>query len=633
VDIAPTSGNYTAPVNVSITAKGGEGALTIRYTTDGTDPSVSSPIYTRSLTFASKTTVKARAFDENGHVSAMQGQVHTFVPQNNSVTQSPTCNIPPTVTAAPNAGNYPTYPINITLTASNFNTPVAMYYTTDGSTPTTNSTRYNTAFSLGTDGVAKTVKVLAVDNIAQTSITAFDYTFNPAPDIWVYFKRPTNWGTNIKIHHWNSVPTGVYTPTTWPGVAMTPVCGDWYSFKFVGISATNLIFNDGAGNQTGDLSRTVTGYYDNGWLTTTPTITGTPSVSASPLGSTSGSAIAVTLTGVSCSGNATIYYTTDGSTPTTASSSGINTVNLNITQTTTVKFFVTDGTGATSAIQTQVYTITSLQNITIYCKKPTTWGTTVKLHYFNVSPNTNYPNTTWPGVTMTDDGGGWYKFTFNQIASTNFVINNNASPQTADLFRNTTGWYDLSVTPAVWYNTDPRIIPVELVDFKGIFNKNKRQVELNWQTASESNNVGFNIERSVNGFNFNNIGFVKGNGTTGTPQYYGFNDANFADNTINYYRLRQIDTDNKATLSKTIAIATDAVKSLKVYPTLVVNGFLNVLSSENSGNTEGSSFAIYNLMGQALMHGKIANPIDVSALPQGVFILKIGTQQAKFIKQ
>jgi hypothetical protein len=38
-------------------------------------------------------------------------------------------------------------------------------------------------------------------------------------------------------------------------------------------------------------------------------------------------------------------------------------------------------------------------------------------------------------------------------------------------------------------------------------------------------------------------------------------------------------------------------------------------------------------MGQALMRGKAVNPIDISALPQGVFVLKIGTEQAKFIKQ
>ena len=619
VVVTPTSGNFYDPISVTMSANTGLAPYTIYYTTDGTDPSVSSPIYTNPIAITSQSTIKALAKDANNQLSLIETRTYTFIIP------------PPTVTASPDEGNYPSYPINVNLTANSPRMPVNLYFTTDGTTPTPSSNLYASPINLGANGVAKTLKILAIDNLGQSSITTLNYTFEAIPDIIVYFKRPANWGTNIKIHYWNSVPTGVYTPTNWPGVAMTPVCGDWYKFKFTGITSTNLIFNDGSGNQTADLSRTTTGYYDNAWLTTTPTITGTPSVSATPAGpQTSGSAIAVTLTGTTCSGNAIIYYTTNGSTPTTASMSAIDAVNLNITQTTTLKFFTVDGSGASSAIQTHVYTITALKDISIYFKKPTSWGTTVKIHYFNVLPNTNYPNTTWSGVVMTDEGGGWYKFTFNQILSTNFVINGNATPQTADLFRNATGWYDYTVSPAVWYNSDPRVIPVELVNFQGVYNKNKREIELNWQTASEANNVGFEIERVSNGFDFKKIGFVKGFGTTATPQYYTFNDAYFGQNTVNYYRLRQLDTDNKATYSKTIAVAIKDEKTLKVYPTIVKNGILNVLNGEN---TEGSSFSIYNIFGQEIQRGKIGNSIDVSALPQGIFILKVGTEQAKFVKE
>jgi glycosidase len=604
--INPASGNFYDPISVTLSANTGTAPYTIYYTTNGTDPSVSSPIYSVPITISTATTVKALAKDANNMLSAIAASAYTFVIS------------PPSVTASPDAGNYPSYPINVSLTAISPKTPVVLYFTTDGSTPTTSSTVYSSPINLGVGGVAKTLKVLAIDNLGQTSVTTFNYTFEAIPDITVYFKRPTNWGTNVKIHYWNGVPTGVYTPTTWSGVAMMPVCGDWYTFKFSGITNTNLIFNDGAGNQTADLNRSVSGYYDNGWLAATPTISGVPSVLAAPAGPlTSGSAIAVTLTGRACSGNATIYYTTDGSTPTTGS------------QTTTLKFFVVDGTGAASAIQTHIYTITSLKDIMIYFKKPAAWAAP-KIHYFNVSPNTNYPNTTWPGVPMTLDGNGWYKFTFNQIVSTNFVINGNSTPQTADLFRSETGWYDYTVTPPVWYNADPRVIPIELVNFEGKYDKIKQKVALNWQTASEINNAGFDIERSLNGSDFNKIGFVKGNGTTGTPQYYSFFDTNFRENTLNYYRLKQLDFDNKSAFSKTIALKTEGKKTLKVYPTIVENGALNV---QNAENTEGSSFSIFNLMGQQILSGKTTGSIDVSKLPQGIFILKIGALQAKFIKQ
>jgi Secretion system C-terminal sorting domain len=71
-------------------------------------------------------------------------------------------------------------------------------------------------------------------------------------------------------------------------------------------------------------------------------------------------------------------------------------------------------------------------------------------------------------------------------------------------------------------------------------------------------------------------------------------------------------------------------KGLAVYPNPVSNA-LNVVY------TEGSSFQILNLLGQQVLTGKTppsgAGGLDVSALPQGTYILKVGAEQAKFLKQ
>jgi Secretion system C-terminal sorting domain len=71
-------------------------------------------------------------------------------------------------------------------------------------------------------------------------------------------------------------------------------------------------------------------------------------------------------------------------------------------------------------------------------------------------------------------------------------------------------------------------------------------------------------------------------------------------------------------------------KGLKVYPN-PVSSLLNVVY------TEGSSFQILNLLGQQVLTGKTppsgAGGLDVSALPQGTYILKVGAEQAKFLKQ
>ena len=72
-----------------------------------------------------------------------------------------------------------------------------------------------------------------------------------AQEFTMYFKKPTTWA-NAKIYYWNPSPAGGHS-TTFPGVNMTQDCGDWYKFTFMGVSSINVIFTDGAGNQTADL--------------------------------------------------------------------------------------------------------------------------------------------------------------------------------------------------------------------------------------------------------------------------------------------------------------------------------------------------------------------------------------------
>src|SRR5690606_16860319 len=85
---------------------------------------------------------------------------------------------------------------------------------------------------------------------------------------------------------------------------------------------------------------------------------------------------------------------------------------------------------------------------------------------------------------------------------------------------------------------DFNIIPVELTSFAGsTVNGN---VVLNWNTASETNNSGFEIQRSTDRVNFSNIAFVPGFGTTTQPRSYSYTD-NSVNNGTYYYRLKQVD--------------------------------------------------------------------------------------------
>ncbi|MFC2103182.1 T9SS type A sorting domain-containing protein [Bacteroidota bacterium] len=95
-------------------------------------------------------------------------------------------------------------------------------------------------------------------------------------------------------------------------------------------------------------------------------------------------------------------------------------------------------------------------------------------------------------------------------------------------------------------------VPVELASFNGIFSKG--QVLLNWETATEVDNYGFDIMKRVNGSAWKTLGFVEGNGNTNSPRIYSFTDRKLFDGAFFNYRLKQIDTDGKFEYSKIIEI-------------------------------------------------------------------------------
>ncbi|GBD86196.1 hypothetical protein BMS3Abin03_00106 [bacterium BMS3Abin03] len=101
------------------------------------------------------------------------------------------------------------------------------------------------------------------------------------------------------------------------------------------------------------------------------------------------------------------------------------------------------------------------------------------------------------------------------------------------------------VDPVAYYQTivTDDIVPVELMSFT--FQVNKNAVTLNWQTATEMNNHGFEIQRKTNG-EFLTIGFANGYGTTTESHSYTFVDENLSPGQYTY-RLKQVDFDGTAT--------------------------------------------------------------------------------------
>lgn len=98
---------------------------------------------------------------------------------------------------------------------------------------------------------------------------------------------------------------------------------------------------------------------------------------------------------------------------------------------------------------------------------------------------------------------------------------------------------------------DEFVIPVELTSFTAEANDNT--VSLNWKTATETNNSGFEVERKIGESEFKAVGFVKGAGTTMSIQNYSFVDK--VSNSGQYtYRLKQIDFDGTFSYSPEVMV-------------------------------------------------------------------------------
>ncbi|MGL6266817.1 MAG: T9SS type A sorting domain-containing protein, partial [Chitinophagaceae bacterium] len=95
-------------------------------------------------------------------------------------------------------------------------------------------------------------------------------------------------------------------------------------------------------------------------------------------------------------------------------------------------------------------------------------------------------------------------------------------------------------------------LPVSLTSFSAKLDQDNN-VKLDWSTASESNNKGFEIIRSTDAAKWLSIGFVEGSGTSSLSRTYSLVDKNLSSGKY-FYRLKQVDYDGKFNYSNIIAI-------------------------------------------------------------------------------
>jgi hypothetical protein len=194
--------------------------------------------------------------------------------------------------------------------------------------------------------------------------------------------------------------------------------------------------------------------------------------------------------------------------------------------------------------------------------------------------------------------------------------------------QNTTAWSGVQTT---LQNYSMNItVPVEIVSFTVTTNLNN--VIINWMTATEINNHGFEVQRSMDGAIFNTIAFIKGNGTTTISNRYSYTDANLY-NGKHFYRLKQIDFDGNSTFSNIIEVDVENIVTGFDLSQNFPNPFNPSTSFKFSfDSNEFATLKIYNSLGEevASLFNKIpeigtvySTNFDASKLSSGVYIYKL----------
>ena len=176
-------------------------------------------------------------------------------------------------------------------------------------------------------------------------------------------------------------------------------------------------------------------------------------------------------------------------------------------------------------------------------------------------------------------------------------------------------------------------LPLELVSFSA--QKFSHSVQLYWRTINERGVSLFYIERSSNGRNFNRIGTVQAKGNTTSESNYSFTDNNPL-SSLDFYRLKEVDADNKFTYSQIVVINIDQSMLFEVFPNPardVLNLQYNLIGTEGKVQISDATGRVVKEIQLQVSSNTTSILIDVSMLPKGFYFLRIGNQNLKFIKE
>jgi hypothetical protein len=261
---------------------------------------------------------------------------------------------------------------------------------------------------------------------------------------------------------------------------------------------------------------------------------------------------------------------------------------------------------------------------------------------YYVATVTIYTNRISLNIVLNNTSGGTVvSNTYMDVATVTFSTINSAGSSNLT-FVSPLEFFSPNITPPAeqWtigtftdLNTNP--LPVELSSFTASSKQNG--VELNWQTATEVNNYGFDVERTGGSLQssvgkWEKIGFVNGNGNSNSPKHYSFEDKNVVNGKYSY-RLKQIDNDGQYEYSNVIEVDLGNAKEyslLQNYP----NPFNPSTKIEfRLPEKQMVILRVYNMLGEMIKNlineekeaGTYSVTFDGIGLTSGLYIYRLET--------
>lgn len=213
------------------------------------------------------------------------------------------------------------------------------------------------------------------------------------------------------------------------------------------------------------------------------------------------------------------------------------------------------------------------------------------------------------------DGSAWFVLVSGQqmLIST---MNTTSPPDDA-----IGGWVSTGAAPCNANFGDITIdgngtLPVELASFEAYVKE--RTIDLKWLTLSETNNRGFEVQRSIDGINWLVLGFVSGKGNTTNATRYNYSDPSPQNGTM-YYRLKQFDFDGYFEYSDAISVERRVPeKAVSITGNLIKTGLLQL--SFDFGQID---LRLVGQLGETILeyNGFSGKFLDISSLGTGVYYL------------